>query len=117
MSVSSSKARGFDVLLVLPLLRLASAETSPTWAAFVTRREQACVGSALVRQQHIGTKHIWRPHERYNNSMGAFCGHIPCQQSLDCCGACGHAAAWADSQRAGRGPQARLCTEENQRAS
>ena len=64
MSVSSSKARGLDVLLVLPLLRLASAETSPTWAAFVTRREQACVGSALVRQQHTGSKHTWSPHKR-----------------------------------------------------
>ncbi len=41
--------------LTAPLLRLASADTSSTWAALGTRREEACVGSALVRQQNSVT--------------------------------------------------------------
>ncbi len=42
-SVSSSNARGLDVPLTAPLLRLASADTSSTWAALGTRREEACM--------------------------------------------------------------------------
>ena len=61
MSVSSSKASGLDVPLVAPLLRLASAETSPTCAAFGTRREQACMGSAQMRQQRALAMHALRP--------------------------------------------------------
>jgi hypothetical protein len=61
MSVSSSKASGLDGQFIAPLLCLASVETSPICAALGTRRKQACMGSAQMRQQTALPMHALRP--------------------------------------------------------
>ena len=116
MSVSSSKASGLDVPLVAPLLRLASAETSPTCAALGTRRKQACMGSAQMRQQRAPAMHALILQRVSLVDTGFKYGGLPCRHSLHWCEAEGHAAAWAGSQQFGKGLRARPCSAEGRLA-